>query len=193
MKSSLFILAATLLALSLQAGSTPESERQQLLAHLNKSRQTFADAIRGLSPAQATFKTAPDRWSILEIAEHLIQAEQLLFDEAMKGLENPPGKKSQVTDREILEAWGTRKQKVKSSGDYDPTGRWPDLASVQNEFNQRRAKTIQFVTDTKEDLRAHLCCGGLDMYQQFLGTSAHVLRHVEQMNEVKADPGYPKQ
>src|SRR5260370_1206680 len=67
-----------------------------------------------------------------------------------------------------------------------------DLSAVQKEFDARRAKTIEFVTKTQEDLRGRLCCGGMDLYQQLLGISAHTLRHVEQMNEVKAQPGYPK-
>jgi len=180
------------LAQSLSAGPLSDTERQQLLDHLKNSQSVFAEAIHGLSPAQAKFKPAPDRWSILECAEHLTQAEQLLFADVMDGLKTPTGQKARASDDQVLEAWGTRKQKARSSGDYDPTGRWPDLAAVQKEFDARRAKTIEFVTKTQEDLRGRLCCGGMDLYQQLLGISAHTLRHVEQMNEVKAQPGYPK-
>jgi hypothetical protein len=189
---SILILAAVSLTTALSAGSVSDTERQQLVDHLKNSQEVFADAILGLSPAQAKFKPAPDRWSILECAEHLTQAEQLLFADVIHGLGSPTGKKSQASDADVLDVWGTRKQKAQSSGDYDPVGRWPDLATVQKEFDARRAKTIEFVTKTQEDLRGRLCCGGMDLYQQLLGISAHTLRHVEQMNEVKAQPGYPK-
>jgi DinB superfamily len=189
---SILILAAVSLTTALSAGPVSDTERQQLVDHLKNSQKVFADAIHGLSPAQAKFKPAPDRWSILECAEHLTQAEQLLFNDVTAALSNPAGKKSQASDADVLDVWGTRKQKAQSSGDYDPIGRWPDLSAVQKEFEARRAKTIQFVTKTQEDLRGRLCCGGMDLYQQLLGISAHTLRHVEQMNEVKAQPGYPK-
>jgi hypothetical protein len=187
MRRSLLIFAAVL-----SAGPVSDTERQQLLDHLKNSQKVFAEALHGLSPAQAKFKPAPDRWSILECAEHLTQAEQLLFTGVTAALNGPAGKESQASDADVLDVWGTRKQKAQSSGDYDPIGRWPDLAAVQKEFDARRAKTIEFVTKTQEDLRGRLCCGGMDLYQQLLGISAHTLRHVEQMNEVKAQPGYPK-
>jgi len=192
MRCFLLILAAALFAATLSADPLSENERQQLLDHLKNSQKVFTEALRGLSLAQAKFKPAPDRWSILECAEHLTQAEQLLFTDVTHALRGPAGKKSQASDENVLDVWGTRKQKAQSSGDYDPIGRWPDLSAVQKEFDARRAKTIEFVTKTQEDLRGRLCCGGMDLYQQLLGISAHTLRHVEQMNEVKAQPGYPK-
>jgi DinB superfamily len=192
MRRSLSVLATVLFTATLWAGPLSDTERQQLLDHLKNSQKVFGETLHGLSPAQAKFKPAPDRWSILECAEHLTQAEQLLFTGVMTALNSPAGKKSQASDENVLEVWGTRKQKAQSSGDYDPIGRWPDLAAVQKEFDARRAKTIEFVTKTQEDLRGRLCCGGMDLYQQLLGISAHTLRHVEQMNEVKTQPGYPK-
>ena len=186
------ILTGTFLACSLSAASLSDSDRQQLLDHLNQSRKTFAEAIQGLTAAQAKFKPAANRWSVLECAEHLTQAEQLLFADVQDALKGPAGKKSRVSDENVLDVWGTRKQKAQSSGAYDPIGRWPDLGAVLKEFNRRRAITIDFVANTPEDLRGRTCCGGMDLYQQLLGISAHTLRHVEQMNEVKADAGYPK-
>jgi hypothetical protein len=176
----------------LEETAISDADRQELLDHLKRSQRIFADALRGVSPAQAHFKAAPDRWSILECAEHLAQAEQLLFADAKDGLKLPRGSKSSVTKDQILQTWGTSAQKVKSSGDYDPIGRWPDLAAIRRVFDERRAKTLQFVSATQADLRGRICCGDLDIWQQLLGLSAHTLRHVQQMNEIKADPSYPK-
>jgi DinB superfamily len=158
--------ASAFLACALSAGPLTDSERQQLLDHLIQSQKTFAEAIQGLTPAQAKFKPAPDRWSVLECAEHLTQAEQLLFADVRDGLKTPAGKKSGASDDNVLDVWGTRKQKAKSSGDYDPIGRWPDLATALREFNQRRSITIDFVRNTQEDLRGRICCGGMDLYQK---------------------------
>jgi tetratricopeptide (TPR) repeat protein len=176
-----------------QHPETPLSQpdRTELLDHLKHSREVLAKALQGVTPAQARFKPAPDRWSILECAEHLAQAEQLLFADAIDGLKLPVGGRTTVSNEQMMEVWGTAKQKAKSSGDYDPAGRWPDLATALKVFDERRAKSIEFVSTTEADLRGRICCGNLDIWQQLLAMSAHTLRHVQQMQDVKADPHYP--
>jgi len=179
-------------AIILTAAPMSDSDRQQLLDHLNRTKMVFADAIRDLSPEQANFKPAPDRWSVLQLAEHLTLAEDFLRGRAQEGLTKVADKPSATSDEAVLQGWGTRQNKVKAPPNLEPTGRWQTTAAVQKEFDLRRAKTIDFVRTTQDDLRGNVCCGGMSVYQQFLGLSAHVLRHVEQMNEVKADPNYPK-
>ncbi|HLJ47370.1 MAG TPA: DinB family protein [Bryobacteraceae bacterium] len=171
-----------------------EADRRELLEHLKTSRRIFHEALRGVSPDQAKFKAAPDRWSILECAEHIVQAEQLLFADALAGLDQPPtGARSKVNKEALLDVWGTAKVKVKSSGDYDPIGRWPDLATIEKVFDARRERSIDFIAETERDLHGRICCGDLDIWQQILAMSAHTLRHVQQIEAVKTDPSYPRQ
>jgi len=168
------------------------AERRELLEHLKTSRGIFHEALKGVSPAQARFKPAPDKWSILECAEHIAQSEQLLLADALAGLSLPAGGAASRVDQEsLLQTWGTATVKAKSSGDYDPIGRWPDLASIEKVFDARRERAIDFVSETERDLRGRICCGDLDIWQQILGMSAHTIRHVHQMEAVKADPAYP--
>lgn len=134
------------------------ADRRELLEHLKTSRRVFHEALRGVSPEQARFKPAPDRWSILECAEHITQAEQLLFAQALAGLNLPPtGARSRVDKQLLLDAWGTSKVKVKSSGDYDPIGQWPDLPTIVKVFDARRERSIDFVSETERDLHGRLC------------------------------------
>jgi len=149
-----------------------EAERLELVEHLKMSRSIFHEALRGVSPAQARFKPAPDRWSILECAEHLAQSEQILFGDALAGLNMPPAAtQSKVSKESLLEVWGTANVKVKSSGDYDPIGRWPDLATIEKVFDARRERSIDFVTETERDLHGRICCGDLDIWQQIFAMS----------------------
>ena len=64
-------------------------------------------------------------------------------------------------------------------------------------FQQRRDRMVAFVESTQEDLRAHSTPHPLlktmDAYQWILLISAHSERHTAQIEEVKAQPGYPKQ
>jgi len=64
-----------------------------------------------------------------------------------------------------------------------------------NHFVESRSRTINFLQKT-EDLRAHAADSPLgkklDAYQWILFISAHSERHTKQLNEVKADPNFPK-
>jgi hypothetical protein len=63
-------------------------------------------------------------------------------------------------------------------------------------FNGSRDSLITYVQTTKDDLRGHIAAmpfGKVDAYQLVLMISAHTNRHTQQLNEVKADPNFPKQ
>jgi hypothetical protein len=63
-------------------------------------------------------------------------------------------------------------------------------------FEKARAANLELVRTTKQDLRAHFgphhVFGLLDTYQWLVFRSAHSQRHILQIEEVKARPGYPK-
>jgi hypothetical protein len=71
MKPVFSLFAGVIGAVSVSAGPLTDNDRQQLLEHLENSQQMFAAALHNVSPAQARFKPAPGRWSILVCAEHL--------------------------------------------------------------------------------------------------------------------------
>ncbi len=173
--------------------SISANDRREVLEHLKTSRRIFHEALQGVTPEQAKFKPSPEAWSIMECAEHLAQAEKLLFADALAGLDLPPtGAKSKTTKEELFQAWGTATVKVKAPGDFQPKGRWPDLAAIEKVFDARRERSIDFITETERDLHGRICCGDLNIWQQILAMSAHTLRHVKQMEAVKADPAYPR-
>ena len=65
-------LFPVLAAVGLFAQPIDQGRRDFLRSSVHAGRKTFLDAIAGLSEAQWKFKPAPDRWSIAEIAEHVI-------------------------------------------------------------------------------------------------------------------------
>ncbi|MCI0665086.1 MAG: DinB family protein, partial [Acidobacteria bacterium] len=54
-------------------------ERAKTIKWLKDSQQETLDALEKLSDEQLKFKPAPDRWSVIEVAEHILLAEGLLF------------------------------------------------------------------------------------------------------------------
>ena len=68
----------------LAQGATPElspADRESALKYLESTRQGVLDSTQGLSTNQWNFKSAPDRWSIAEVVEHIAAAEDFLYGE----------------------------------------------------------------------------------------------------------------
>ena len=62
-------------------------------------------------------------------------------------------------------------------------------------FYDSRKMLKEFVTTTNDDLRDHVVVlpfGSFDSYQMILFIAAHSNRHTQQIEEVKADPNFPK-
>jgi hypothetical protein len=176
-----------------------EKDREFAIAQLNASREKLVASVTGLSDAQLKFKSAPDRWSIAEVAEHITLSEDLLFSMLTdKALKTPltPDKERKFTDEQILAMVTNRSTKFPAPDPLKPAGKWASMAETLKEFDKRRARTIDFVKTTDADLRSHFSPFGpnaeVDALQWTLFLSGHCERHTAQINEVKADPNYPK-
>src|SRR5215831_7225163 len=74
------LLAVTMFLVAAPATETlTKDERDRAIAELEGSKQMFLDATKGLSAAQWNFKSAPDRWSIAECADHIALSEGFIF------------------------------------------------------------------------------------------------------------------
>ena len=81
LKRSTFLAALTgavVFSSSLIAGEVTKADRDTLVDHLKRTEAAFLKSIDGVSDAQWTWKSAPDRWSVAETAEHITKAEDLL-------------------------------------------------------------------------------------------------------------------
>lgn len=64
-------------------------ERTKILNWLEESRKEFLAAIDGVTEQPWKWKPAPDRWSIAEVAEHIVLAEAALFANVKKAISSP--------------------------------------------------------------------------------------------------------
>jgi uncharacterized damage-inducible protein DinB len=178
---------------------TPE-ERESALKSFQTTHDNFLKSISGLSQKQWTFKPAPDRWSVAEVAEHITLSEGLIFSLVQEAMQSPaaPEKRAQVAgkDEMILTRVPDRSHKAQAPEMLKPTGRWPTEADLVKAFEERRAATMEYIKTTNDDLRDHFfdhpVFGTLDAYQWLLLISTHSARHTAQIEEVKADPNFPK-
>ncbi len=196
MKNCVVILLVLILIPAF-AGPLPQGDRDFALSHLHATRKLFLDAVAGLTEAQWKFKPAPDRWSIAECAEHITTSEDFLYDiitnKVLKSPVSPPHTPpSRERDEAVLRMVTDRSKKFNAPEGLRPSGQWPIREALVQAFKQRRDRNIAFIRETQEDLRAH-SQGSRDAYQWFLFLSGHAERHIAQINEVKADPNFPKQ
>ncbi len=197
-KVSRFLLLAAA-AVPLCAAPIEQGERDYALSQLWASKKLFMDALAGLSEAQWKFKPAPDRWSIAEVAEHLILSEDMLMGLVKKTLAAPAVSGRNVNrdqDAAFYAAIMDRSHKAQAPEAVRPvSGKWPTPAAAAKEFSARRDRTLDYARTTADDLRAHVTKLGdreVDAYHLLLMIAAHTERHVAQINDVKAAAGYPK-
>src|SRR5262245_26031839 len=65
-------------------------DRAKVIKLLNESHKQTLDLLAGLSEEQLRFKPAPEKWSVIEVAEHIYLAEGLLFGAVEKALADKP-------------------------------------------------------------------------------------------------------
>jgi hypothetical protein len=158
-------------------------------------------AVDGLSAEQRAFQPAEDRWSVAGCVEHIIVVEDFVFQTMQRALQAPPEpaeKQTEVRRKDpiVIERVPARTRRVMGPEGVHPKNRWPDFEELLRQFEATRQRSVTFAGETQADLRSHFFphpfLGDMDCYQWLLFLGLHCERHVRQLEEVKADPGFPK-
>lgn len=227
---ALLLLIALTIGVAAQTRPAGESKMTSTLTkedrdfgvqYLKETRQQLLDAVAGLSDAQMQFKAAPGKWSIAEIVEHLVNAENAVFMVTQQIVKTPPQAELQTLVKErvmkspvpvagpgtngllvkdqtiILTATNRTTRKFQAPEPVAPRGKLTAKAELLAAFDKARSRAISYLETTKDDLRGHFgehwVLGVLDAYQWLLFVTAHSERHLAQLNEVKTHPGFPRQ
>jgi len=177
---------------------TPE-ERAKAIKLMRDSQKEFLEAVEKLSEAQWAYKPAPERWSVGEVAEHIMLSESLLFGIVEKVLAvkpDPDWEAKTAGKAERLErALPNRERKAQAPEVLKPQGKWTK-AEILSRFKEARAKTLKFAEETSAPLKQYTqenpFFGTLNAYHWLIYVPLHNIRHNQQMVEVKADAGFPK-
>lgn len=178
---------------------TPQ-ERDYAVKFLNETESDVLDAVKNLSEAQLTYKPAADKWSVEDCVKHIAAAENELWKMEGASLKQAPNPEKRAaikfTDAALVSAVEDRSHKAKTFAALEPVNSpYKTLAEALQAFKENREKLIAFVGSSQTDLRSHvleLPLGTYDAYQFILLISAHTNRHTQQIEEVKASPGFPK-
>jgi hypothetical protein len=198
----LIALAGLLVLISFRTADTgiSEAERKIALDSFKATEQRLEDAVKGLSDAQLNWKANDSSWSVANCIEHIALSEKGIYDRCIASLSEPanPARRSEIkfNDEAILKMVENRTFKVKTREALEPKGQFGSGMDALKTFEDRREASIKYMKDTKDDLRNHFVVhpyfGTLDTYQMLLFMSGHSLRHTLQIEEIKANPDFPK-
>lgn len=167
--------------------------REKNLALLAEGTNALLDSVAGVSEEQARMRPVADRWSVLECVEHVILAENRMFD--LLAHESEPAaivsdgsREDRVRVRSV-----DREHKTQAPGPALPRGRFPSLAVAVDEFRRCRERTAGYIAQCDDELRArtakHPVVGPVSCQELLIILSLHPARHAKQIREVRQSLG----
>jgi hypothetical protein len=172
--------------------TTTAAERARALQFWTAAREEFLRLVTPLSEEQWAFRPAPDRWSVREIAEHVVIVERYahgLIEAALAGDPDPdwPAKAGAVTEG-VCERILDRSRKGHAPPPMQPKGEWSGAEALR-QYREARDKTREIIERFDLPLKAHLASGPpgtFNGYDWILLVSLHNQRHNQQIAEVLA-------
>jgi hypothetical protein len=196
----LTMLVITGLAGTINNSTLSNQERKLVVGHLKEARTDLLNTIKNLSEKQLNYRSAPEKWSIRECISHINSTEKMLFDKLQVAMKEPatPEKRLELShsDEAVLRtAYIGVTNSVQSECPQLSQINLQTSAESLAAFKSVRAAHLKYVKTTTEDLRNHfiqLPIGWVDCYQFILFMAGHSNQHISQINEILADPGFPK-
>lgn len=194
------IVALLLVSFGVMSPGLTAEEREMAVAELTETQERLTTTVELLSEVQLNFKPTPESWSVAECVEHLAISEGMIGGMLQGALKTPAddSKRDSVkmSDDELLAMISSRDQKVKTGEAFEPSSKYGSHAETVKAFVDQRAKHIDYLNTTEDDLRNHygeLPFGTIDGLQILLFMSGHTERHVAQMEEVIGHADFPSE
>ena len=170
-------------------------ENRDLIDGLRSGRDALLNAITGMTEDVASHSPEAGRWSVLQCVEHVAVAEDYLLSQIAAATHSPAPMVHKERESKILERGIDRTRKIPSPDVARPIGRFHTLSEAVEYFLVSRQRTIDFVENCSEDLRAlltdHPVIGKVNVYEMLLMMSVHPHRHAKQIDEVRSTLGSP--
>jgi hypothetical protein len=177
------------------------AERDRAISHLEQSKIAILSATGELTDAQWRYKPSPDQWSPAECVEHIALVESMLLRRIQHGATGPTDAEDILAatagkEETILKMVPARRRKTEAPEPARPTNRFTSIPELVAYFIETRESTIAYMRTTSDPIRSrtfpHFVLGPLDGYQWIIFMAAHTERHLNQLNQVKAAPEFPR-
>jgi hypothetical protein len=167
-----------------------EEERQQILDYLDQGSTALLTALQGVSEEMAERCPAPGRWPILGCVEHLVVSEDYLLQQILTSEHSATPLINERREALMPVRGLDRSWRMECPPEGCPSGRFATLPEAIGQFLTYRKRTVQFVRENNEDLRcritSHPIMGTVNCHEMLLSIAVHCLRHVKQIEEIKA-------
>jgi uncharacterized protein YndB with AHSA1/START domain len=165
----------------------------RLAEELREARRRALKELAGLNQAQWSFRESPDRWSIAEITEHIADSAaygHMIVERILA--EGESGLDLAANDDALRAFLLDRSRRFPTS---NPPAGVESMPEARSRFVTLIDRFATFVEQNSKDLRKYAAPSPAgtewDGHQWVIGMAGHTLRHVDQIREVKAAPGYP--
>jgi len=194
------VLGFMLLSFITSDNTLSKKERKFATDLLSDTQKALTKSFEGLSHDQMNFKASDSTWSVDGCIKHIAIADKTLWgavEDALKKPANPEKRANiKVTDEQLVGFLENRTQKVKTSDMMKPENSpFNSTEEAVSSINESVKKITDFIDTTSQDMRNHvveLPFGTYDAYQVALIIGSHTNRHTQQIEEVKSQPGFPK-
>jgi len=175
---------------------------EKLVADVERARGKYLRTVRGLSPEQAEFKPSPDVWSIRDITEHLVHAEQggvALIWAAADGIrrgqpvwEGDPPHRGRAFEEIVERTWRVKEEAPESARPVrgGPLAYWAEGLRVSKAMLKALARELDGL-DLSRVIYPHFLSGPLDARQRLQFLRFHIDRHRAQVESLLARSDFP--
>ena len=189
----LLLLVLTGLAGRLSTTTITSKERRLVIDELKESKSALLKSLKGLSERQVNFKNKHSA-SIKDHILHATLSEQSLWKMIDMTLKQPEQKfKIKLSDDKALFLLARNETELENF--KSAKTKWKTTDQIMDVFKTRRSELIKFAKTSTDDMRSHVLqmpVGYIDSYQMLLYIAAHTKRHIKKIEEIKADPVFPK-
>ena len=182
------------------AGALEPEERTRLVELLEDTWSQIETMTDGLDDAAWNFRASEDRWSIGQVVEHLMRAEENFYDLAQRALESPYDPEWESKFEKQVE-WIAAVIPDRSKKAESPPTLRPDSAMSRDEvlanFEELRQRSLEFALTTEGPVKSHPLIlekstfEPMSAYHWLIFMGYHNVRHLEQMAEIKAHADFP--
>ena len=167
----------------------------ELLQYLNTQHERIRAAVERVPRAKREAKTAPDRWSVAEVLEHLSIVErridrliQIKIAEARASGIGVERDQSPIVGTIDMDRVLDRSRRITAAEAALPTGTL-DADAAWTAFENARAELCNTVRECDglaigEIVHAHPVLGPINLYQWIAFVGAHEARHAAQIFEI---------
>ena len=199
MKKLHFVAIAFISMSFIYSAGITEAERKYAVNLLQETQGDILKRVSGLSPEQLNFKPDTASWSVAECVEHIAISETNMFGFMQASLKKPadPSKRNEnkISEDDLVKMVTDRSTKRPTSEAFKPSGKFGSYEATLQEFQTKRANSINYIKTTADDLRNHYYefpFGTLDAYQVIVFMAGHSKRHTDQIEEIMKNVNFPK-